>query len=117
MLIAYTGTYLLLEMSHHNYIPFHCLTSNILKENWVSCFLLLLLVMCKTIPRTLQAADRWQISGLVKEFVRKLSGLTGSRASEQSSRSRRPGLAVTLCFHSPETLHDFFFFWKIYLLI
>lgn len=38
VLIAYTGTYLLLEMSHHNYIPFHRLTSNILKENWVSFF-------------------------------------------------------------------------------
>lgn len=34
-------------MSHRNYIPFRCLTSNILKENWLSYFLLPLLMMCE----------------------------------------------------------------------
>lgn len=68
-------------MSHRNYIPFRCLTSNILKENWLSYFLLPLLVMCKkkkTIPGSLQAAHRLQVSGLVTKFVSKLSGLADS---------------------------------------
>ena len=93
MLIAYNGTYLLLEMSHHNYIPFHCLTSNILKENWLSLFffslsLLLLLVMCKTIPAALQAASRWQVSGLVQNVSRKLPALADGHTDEQG---RLPG--------------------------
>lgn len=84
MLIAYTGTYLLLEMSHRNYIPFRCLTSNILKENWLSYFLLPLLVMCKkTIPGSLQAARRSQVSGLVTKFVSKLSGLADVLTDKQ----------------------------------
>lgn len=67
-------------MSHRNYIPFHCLTSNILKENWVFFFffllLLVLLVMCKTVPTTLQATSRWQVSGLVKKLENFLGWLT-----------------------------------------
>lgn len=73
-------------MSHRNYIPFRCLTSNILKENWLSYFLLPLLVMCKkTIPGSLQAASRSQVSGLVTKFVSKLSGLADVPADKQPS--------------------------------
>lgn len=96
MLIAYTGTYLLLEMSHRNYIPFRRLTSNILKENWLSYFLLPLLVMCKkTIPGSLQAARRLQASGLVTKFVSKLFGLAEGVADRRPSSVGSEPLAAT----------------------
>lgn len=109
MLIAYTGTYLLLEMSHHNYIPFRCLTSNILKENWVSFFfffrlLFLLPVMCeKPIPTTLQAAGRWKVSGLVKKLAGKLSGLDDGNDYSKSSRAKLRGQTCQLDNHLQST--------------
>lgn len=43
-----------------------------------------LLVICKIISVTLQAASRWQVSGLVEKLGGKLSGLPDHNTNEQS---------------------------------
>jgi hypothetical protein len=73
--------------------------------------------MCKTIPRTLQAALRWQVSGFVMKFVRKLSGLADiyvnkSQCSVHSAPwaaaehvLRRAMSGLGLCFDCLEALN------------
>lgn len=41
-------------------------------------------MICKIISATLQAASRWQVSGLVEKLVGKLSGLPTDNTNEQS---------------------------------